>query len=142
MQNNPNGPYDEVFSNLAKVVEDIIKNMPDSQHARIIGYTIITRSTSGEDPGIMPAGMTGDDDGIPYEVVETGEEIFITATLPAGFCNAPVAEIEPDQVRIQVDDRTTTILLPHPIDRIHSTYRVHRGVMDISLRKAVTPLIL
>jgi len=28
MQNNPNGPYDDVFRNLAKIVEDIVKNMP------------------------------------------------------------------------------------------------------------------
>ena len=25
MQNNPNGPYDDVFSNLAKIVEDIVQ---------------------------------------------------------------------------------------------------------------------
>jgi hypothetical protein len=135
MQNNPNGPYDDVFNNLARIVEDIVKTLPESQQARVIGYTIITRHAAGADPEIYRSG-SGDDDGeIPYEVVETDEDLFITARLPADPRNAPVAEIEPDQVRICVDDRITTVLLPHPIDRIHSTYRVHRGVMDISLRK-------
>jgi len=137
MQSNPDGgPYDDVFNNLAKIVEDIVKNMPDSQHARIIGYTIITRSGSG-DPEVFSTGAPDDNGEVPYEVVETDDAIFITAELPADLKNAPVADIEPEVVHIVADDRTTTILLPHPIDRIHSYYRVHRGIMDISLKKAV-----
>jgi hypothetical protein len=135
MQNNPNGPYDDVFGNLAKIVEDIVKNMPESQHARVIGYTIITRHAVGDDPEIFREGMPDDDHEIPYEVVETEEDIFITAELPSDPKNAPIADIDPDQVRICVDDQITTVMLPHPVDRIHSTYRVHRGVMDISLKK-------
>ena len=135
MQNNPNGPYDDVFSNLAKIVEDIVKNMPESQQARVIGYTIITRHSVDGDPEIYRSGPPIDDGEVPYELVETDDDLFITATLPKDPKNAPVAEIEPDQVRICVDDRITSVLLPHPIDRIHSTYRVHRGVMDISLKK-------
>lgn len=135
MQNNPNGPYDDVFGNLAKIVEDIVKSMPESQHARVIGYTIITRHTENGDPGIFRGGMSEDDGEIPYEVFETEDDLFITAALPPDPKNAPFADMEPDQVRICVDDQITTIKLPHPIDRIHSTYRVHRGVMDISLKK-------
>ena len=52
MQSNPNGPYDDVFNNLAKIVEDIVRNMPENQHARIVGYTIITRHLSEGDPEI------------------------------------------------------------------------------------------
>lgn len=135
MQNNPNGPYDEVFTNLAKIVEDIVRNMPESQHARVIGYTIITRHTDGCEPEVFHGESFDDDGEVPYEIIETDEDLFITATLRADVHNAPVAEIEPDRVRICVDDRVTTVMLPHPIDRIHSTYRVHRGVMDIALRK-------
>ncbi len=51
MQNNPNSPYDDVFNNLAKIVEDIVKNMPENQHARIVGYTIITRTLQMVTPG-------------------------------------------------------------------------------------------
>ncbi len=58
MQNNPNGPYDDVFNNLAKIVEDIVKNMPDNQHARIVGYTIITRHPSTGDPEVFSGGGT------------------------------------------------------------------------------------
>jgi len=135
MQNNPNGPYDDVFNNLAKIVEDIVKNMPDSQHARIVGYTIITCHPSSGDPEII-RGCTPEDDGeIPYEVTETEDQVFITAQLPTDPKNAPFADIQPDSVRINVDDRDTTIMLDHPVDRIHSNYRVHRGVMDICLKK-------
>lgn len=136
MQNNPNGPYDEVFKNLAKIVEDIVRNMPESQQARVIGYTIITRHTEGSDPEIYQSGIPLDDTGeVPYEVIETSEEFFITAMLPSDLKNAPTADIEPDRVLICTDENVTTVMLPHPIDRIHSTYRVHRGVMDIALKK-------
>ena len=57
MQTNPNNPYDEVFGNLSKIVEEIVRNMPEAEHARIIGYTIVTRHASGE-PGSSPAGQT------------------------------------------------------------------------------------
>lgn len=135
MQNNPNGPYDDVFGNLAKIVEELVKNLPENQQARVIGYTIITRHASGGDPEIFSLGQPEDDTEIPYEVVETEEDLFITAALPRDPKNAPVADIEPDRVRICVDEQVTTVMLPHPVDRIHSTYRVHRGVMDISLKK-------
>ena len=135
MQNNPNGPYDDVFNNLAKIVEDIVNNMPDSQHARIIGYTIITRHPSGGDPEIFRSGPPEDDGEIPYEVTESEDQIFITATMPADPKNAPFADIETTSVRIIVDDKIITVMLDHPVDRIHSFYRIHRGVMDISLKK-------
>jgi len=134
MPNNSPNPYDDVFNNMAKIVDEIVRNMPDAQHARIIGYTIVTRHASG-DPKCFGSG--GDEDGgdIPYEVVETEHQIFITATIPPDVVHAPYADIQPNTVRICVDNRTTAIMLNQPIDVIHSNYRVHRGVMDISLTK-------
>jgi hypothetical protein len=135
MQNNSNGPYDDVFSNLAKIVEDIVRNMPESQHARIVGYTIITRQPSSDDPRIYHFDSPDDDDDIPYEVMESDNQVFITATLPADMKNAPYADIEADRVRIIVDDKSVTVTLDNPVDCIHSYYRVHRGVLDITLKK-------
>lgn len=135
MPNNPNGPYDDVFSNLAKIVEDIVRNMPESQHARIVGYTIITRQPSSDDPRIYHFDSPVDDDDIPYEVMESDDQIFITATLPPDLKNAPYADIDSDRVRINVDARSVTIMLDHTVDRVHSYYRVHRGLMDITLKK-------
>ena len=135
MQNNPNGPYDDVFKNLSKIVEDIVKNMPDAQNARIVGYTIITRNPDSGDPEIFSPGMMDDGGGVPYEMVVSEEQVFITAEMPADPKNAPYADIETNCVRIIVDERTETITLDHPVDRIHSYYRVHRGVMDITLKK-------
>jgi hypothetical protein len=135
MQNNPNGPYDDVFNNLAKIVDDIVRNMPDSEHARIVGYTIITRQPTGGDPEVFQSRPPGDDEEIPYEVMESEDSVFITATMPADPRNAPVVDIEPDRVRINVDEKSVTVMLEHTVDRIHSYYRVHRGVMDITLKK-------
>jgi hypothetical protein len=135
MQNNPNNPYDDVFNNIAKIVEEIVKNMPDSQNARIIGYTIITRNSSNGDPGIFRMGEPGDDEEIPYEVVESDDRIFITVTMPVDSKNAPLVDIQTKSVRVDIDNRNISIMLDHPIDRIHSYYRVHRSIMDITLKK-------
>jgi hypothetical protein len=139
MQNNSNGPYDDVFNNLAKIVEDLVKSMPDHQHARIVGYTIITLHPSSGEPEVFRSEIPEDDGELSYEVTESEDQIFITATMPADPKNAPYADIQPDCVRISVDDRETTIMLDHTIDRIHSTYRIHRGIMDITLNKLMTP---
>lgn len=139
MQNNPNGPYDDMFRNLAKIVEDIVKNMPEGRNARIVGYTIITRHPSSEDPRVFSFDAAEDGDEIPYEVVESDDWIFVTATLPADIRNAPYADIGTDRVSIVADDRAVTVMLDSTVDRIHSHYRVHRGVMDIMLRKARLP---
>ena len=135
MQNNPNSPYDDVFTNLAKIVDEIVKNMPDSRHARIVGYTIITRHPSTGDPEIFRAGEPDYDAEIPYEVVESEDMIYITAMMPSDPKNAPWVDIQLNRVHVGIDNRKISIMLNHPIDRIHSYYRVHRGVMDITLKK-------
>ncbi|MGB9175806.1 MAG: CS domain-containing protein [Methanoregula sp.] len=136
MQNNPDSPYDDMFNNLAKIVEDIVKNMPESQHAHIVGYTIITRQPSSDDPRLFHFASQEDDDDIPYEVMESDDQIFITVTLPSDPKNAPYADIDTDRVRIIVDEKSVTVMLDHTVDRVHSYYRVHRGLMDITLKKA------
>jgi hypothetical protein len=138
MQNNPSSPYDDVFSNLAKIVEDIVKNMPDSHNARIIGYTIITRTPSNGDPGVYRPDESGDDEEIPYEIIESDDRIFITVMMPVDSKNAPLVDIQTKSVRVEVDNRSVSIILEHPIDRIHSYFRVHRGIMDITLKKVST----
>ncbi len=114
--------------------------MPDNEHARIVGYTIISRQPMNEDPGRFRGGIPEDDGEIPYEMTETDDQVFITAEIPTTIKNAPIADIEPGRVRIIADDRITTIMLDHKVDRIHSYYRVHRSVMDITLKKE--PMII
>jgi hypothetical protein len=135
MQNNPNSPYDDVFNNLAKIVEDIVRNMPDNQNARIIGYTIITRNPSNGESEIFRPGEPDGEDEIPYEVIESDDMIYITMTMPVDPKNAPLVDIQEKSVRVDVDNRNISILLDHPVDRIHGYYRVHRGMMDITLKK-------
>jgi len=135
MPNKDNNPYDDIFANISKIVEEIIRNMPEHQHARIIGYTIVSRGAN-EPPAIFRVGEAEEEDEeIPFEIVESDDTIFITAELPPAPVNAPYADIRGDAVRICVDDYETVIPLEHRIDVIHSYYRVHRSVMDITLKK-------
>ncbi|HTY15504.1 MAG TPA: hypothetical protein VMC42_07325 [Methanoregulaceae archaeon] len=125
-------PYDDFLKNLAKLVEDIVKNIPDSENARFIGCTII----AGGGNGLPRApGISGGKREIRYEMIDTEDRIFITAEIPSEIKNAPYADISPDSVRICIDEMNTAIPFEEKIDVIHSFYMVRHGVMDIVLRK-------
>jgi hypothetical protein len=126
-------PYDEFVKSLAKMVEDIMKDMPDEEHARFIGCTIIAGGIPGDPPFFQ--GMEENNMEIRYEIIESDERIYITTQLPPDIKNAPYADIDPDSVRICIDDRDALIPMPVPIDIIHSFYIVRHGVMDIVLKK-------
>ncbi len=125
-------PYDDFLKNLAKLVEDIVKNMPDGENTRFIGCTIIAGGANGlpQGPGIADRKRE-----IRYEMIDTEDRVFITAEIPSGTKNAPYADINPDSVRICIDELNTAIPFEEKIDVIHSFYMVRHGVMDIVLRK-------
>jgi hypothetical protein len=125
-------PYDDFLRNLAKLVEDIVKNMPDGENTRFIGCTIIAGGTNGFPQ--VPGTGTGKRE-IRYETIDSEDRIFITAEIPPGTKNAPYADINPDSVRICVDELDSVIPFEEKIDVIHSFYMVRHGVMDIVLRK-------
>jgi hypothetical protein len=130
---NDENPYDDFLKNLAKLVEDIMKNMPDQENTRFIGCTII----AGGAGGIPPLFRPGDEkQGIRYEMIDSEDRIFITAQVPPDTKTAPYADINPDSVRICVDNLIAEIPLKERIDVIHSFYMVRHGVLDIVLRKA------
>ena len=137
MPNNPGeNPYDEFLKQLAKIVEEIVKNIPNQENTRFIGCTIISGNVSGPFP-VYPA---GDDDEITYEVIDSEDRIFITARIPAGMPTFAYADIRPDAIVIHAGDREATIVLETPADLIHSFYRVRHGVMDIVVSKVKLPV--
>ena len=132
----PNSPYDDFLKNLAKMVEDVIRNMPEGDSARFIGCTIISGSP-GDLPGqVVPVQGAGED--LHYELIETEDRIFITAELPPGSRTAAYADIKPTRVEIVIGEKRTGIELDSPVDLIHSFYQVRHGVMDIILKKGPT----
>jgi len=76
---------------------------------------------------------------LPYEMIETENRIYITASLPPEdmLTSAPYARIERERVAIVVNEHETWIPLPVRINVFHSNYTVHNGVMDILCRKPV-----
>lgn len=137
MPNNPGeNPYDEFLKQLAKILEEIAKNLPDQENTRFIGFTILSGNVSGPSP-VYPA---GDDDAITYEVIDSEDRIFITARIPAWMPNFAYADIRPDSIVIHAGDREATIVLETPADLIHSFYRVRHGVMDIVVSKVKLPI--
>ena len=40
----PNDSYDEFLKHIARMVEDIVRNLPEAEGTRFVGYTIITGS--------------------------------------------------------------------------------------------------
>jgi HSP20 family molecular chaperone IbpA len=132
----PNNPYDEFLKNLAKMVEEVIRSMPDGDSARFIGCTIISGN-----PGELPAPFAisqSSNEELHYEVIETEDRIFITAEIPPDNRSAVYADIKPTRVEIVAGEQRTGIDLDAPVDLIHSFYQVRHGVMDIILKKGPT----
>lgn len=129
MQNNP---YDDIFKNLAKIMEDIFKSTTTGNSKRFIGYTIITG------PGDIPRVIRTNGDShseIPYEVVEGPDKIYITVELPPDMETAPYVDIMAERVLIHVDKFETVVDLKVPIDFKHSSYNIRRGILDIMCKK-------
>ena len=127
-------PYDDFLKNLAKLVENIMKDMPDHEQAKFIGCTIIAGGSPGAVSPPFPGNTPGKEE-IRFEMIESDDRIFVTTNLPATIKNAPYADITPELVRICIDDREIKIPLPVTIDVIHSFYMVRHGVMDIVMKK-------
>lgn len=130
----PNNPYDDFMKNLAKMIEEIMTNLPQQDNnPRFIGCTIIA-GNPGDLANIFP-GQGKPAREIEYEVIEADDRFFITAIVPSDLKSAPYADIKPDSVRICMDEMEVTIDLPSPGDVIHSFYMVRHGVMDVMIKK-------
>ena len=135
----PSNPYDDFLKNLAQMVEDMIRSMPEKEGVRFIGYTIVA-GNPGDIPHIIHMGKNPAEE-IEYEVVEDDTYFYITGKLPPGAPDAAYADISPEQVTIIVGEKKASIPLDSKVDIIHSYYQVRHSVMDIILKKKkqVTP---
>lgn len=128
----PTNPYDEFLKNLARMVEDMIRDMPEREGAHFVGYTIIA-GKPGDLPRIIPMG--NQDEEIEFEVIQDETHIFVTGRLPPGAKSAAYADIATDSVTIVVGEKKASIPIETPIDIIHSFYQVRHGIIDIVLKK-------
>jgi hypothetical protein len=126
-------PYDELMRQIARIVEDIVKSLPDQKNARFIGCTIIS-GTNSDAPKVFHVRSEKPPE-ISYEVIDAEDRIFITALIPPEVPALAYADIRPDAVHIRAGNLQASITLQKPIDVIHSFYRVRHGVMDIVLSK-------
>ncbi|NYT16996.1 MAG: hypothetical protein GKC06_03190 [Methanomicrobiales archaeon] len=130
-----NNPYDEFLKNLAHMVEDMIRNMPEKEGTHFIGYTIIA-GNPGDLPQVIPMGARAEE--IEFEVIQDENSIFITGKLPSQAKSAAFADISTDSVTIVVGEKKASIPLESSIDVIHSFYQIRHGIIDIVLRKKKT----
>jgi hypothetical protein len=128
-----NNPYDDFLKNISRMVEDIIRNMPEKDGTHFIGYTIIA-GKPGEEPRIIPMDKRPDEE-IEYEVIEDEQFLFVTARLPPHARSAAYADISAEGVTIVVGERKASIPFDIRIDVIHSYYQIRHGVIDIVLKK-------
>ena len=128
-----NNPYDDFLKNISRMVEDIIRNIPDKEGTHFIGYTIMT-GKPGETPHIIAMDKNLGEE-IEYEVIEDEYCLFVTAKLPPHSKSAAYADISADGVTIVVGETKASIPLDVRIDVIHSYYQIRHGVIDIVLKK-------
>jgi hypothetical protein len=127
-----NNPYDEMFRNIARLMEKLLNDMPEGD-PRVIGFTIVAG------PGGMPPPFDLDDvdaDESDVEVIEGEDCIFITAQVDARATGAPYVTFESDSVTLCTGGSEETVIeLDCEIDAIHSFYNVQHGVIDATCRK-------
>jgi hypothetical protein len=125
-------PHDEFLKNLARMVEEMIRNMPENESTHFVGYTIIA-GTPGDLPRIIPMGSQAEE--IEFEVIQDETYVFVTGKLPPQAKSAAYADISTNSVTIVVGERKASIPLESSIDVIHSFYQVRHGIIDIVLKK-------
>ena len=133
----PSNTDDELYRNLARLLEHLLRNLPQPEPGQVVGFTVMTGAASSG-----PWTSLGDDEDesvIEYECVEGREEVYITARVPPDLRTAPYVDFRSQQVRIVMDDRVAEIDLPVAIDLRHSFYQVRHGVMDVACRKRDAP---
>ncbi len=131
----PNEPNDDLFKNFAKVMEDIISSLSLDENTRFVGCTIIT--SQGGEPRFIPLDEYEDEvpDDIDYEMIESPDRIFITAEMsPEAEC-LPGIDIQPDIVKISMDDKELVIDLPCLVHAGQSFSKIKNGVIDIICEK-------
>lgn len=128
----PSNSDDEIYRDLARLLEHMLRSLPSPEPGQVVGFTIMTGNLP-IDPEAY--GYPDDSPGIDYECVEGNESVFVTARVPSDLRTAPYVDIQPRQIRIVMDDRIAEIDLPVTIDIRHSFYQVRHGVMDVSCRK-------
>ncbi len=123
-------PYDEMFKNIARIMEKILSDMP-LQEPRIIGFTIISGPPEG-----VPYYPYEEEEGPEFEVIEGDDCIFITAAVDTRAQGAPYVTFQNNSVTLCVGgDEETVIELDCEIDIPHSFYNVRHGVIDAVCRK-------
>jgi hypothetical protein len=130
-------PNDDVSKILAKAMEELIRNLPVDDTARFVGCTIITGM--GEDTRIFQ--MDECDEGLPYELVEDEEFIYVTLEIPSEEMSAPTVEFMEDMIVVTVGDGVTEIPLQSSIAADQSSFGIKHGIMDILCRKVLLPKI-
>lgn len=133
-----NNPYDEMFRDIARLMEKILSEMPPCD-PKIIGFTIIGGMPDGAS---YPPDFAGDGEGeSDVEVVEGDDCIYITAVADARADGAPpYVTFQEDSVTLCTGgDEETVIDLDCEIDILHSFYNVQHGVIDAVCRKKSAP---
>jgi hypothetical protein len=132
-----NNPYDEMFRNIARLMEKILNDMP-LHDPKIIGFTIISGSPE-ETPYLDPSGEDGGEES-EFEVVEGDDCIYITAAVDARAQGAPYVTFQEESVTLCTGgDEETIIDLDCEIDVPHSFYNVQHGVIDAVCLKKSAP---
>ncbi|RXE55114.1 hypothetical protein ABH15_12855 [Methanoculleus taiwanensis] len=126
-------PYDEMFRNIARLMERLLNDLPTGD-PRVIGFTIIAG------PGGMPEPFDIDDaDGeeTDVEVIEGEDCIYITAEVDTHASGKPYVTFQSDSVTLCTgSDEETVIELDCEIDASHSFYNVQNGVIDAVCQKS------
>jgi len=123
-----NNPYDEFVQNFTRIMEDLIEQLPAERTPNFVGCTIITGSG---DPASPPHDEGGTESDENYEVIETGDRVFISTEIPPDISDSPRVLFRDRGVTLVLEGEEEEIDLEYSIDTDSSFYTVQNSVLDI-----------
>ncbi len=129
---------DDVFKNIAKVVEGIIENLQKDGNTRFIGCTVISGPDS--EPRIIPHDIPGgrikaDARELEYEIVEGEDLLYLTVEVPFDIAVLPEIDVSERSVHIGFGLIDYHIDLPCAVTARGFTHCIKNGILDIVCRK-------
>jgi hypothetical protein len=132
-----NNPYDEMFKNIARLMEKILNEIPPND-PKIIGFTIVTGPPRDAPP--FDAAWEEDEDETEFEVIEGDDYIYITATVDTLAEGSPYVTFQEESVTLCTGGEEEMVIdLDCEIDVLRSFYNVQHGVIDAVCRKKNAP---
>ena len=131
--NHADEPDDDFLGDISGIAKEILRDIPETWNTAGTGYYKVSKGQAHQPVSQMDEPEKNS--LLRYETIDSGRFTYLTARLSPDFENKVDVDITPGAVNVHGNAGVATIVLKDIIDPAHSYYRVHDGILDITLKK-------